>query len=303
MSDVSISLDAVSKEELVRILKATEEKYKKDKEQFEKEKAEMEMREKKLNEALIMHKETLDKVRFPGINKSELPSNSTIAETLGIDPAELDFFLEKHPEKYLLKIEGASSAQIQALKMNLKDAEVNLSGDSIVELMEEQNDIFWSQYTTSSSIDEKFMENMEKAKAAYLKMKEQYLVEKRYLADVSLIQDCRMSAYLHYRDAKDATNELTEKIPEKEVNPELVELRQQMDTMKQELSNLKKEKAEVETKEVEKVQEESQKALASIGEGEVKEEEVIEDQPEPAEEPTPTEEERPKRPGRPPKTR
>lgn len=296
MHMVEINEELLGLEDFKKIITNLQAKNKELEERYVKEKKDSEDRMKKLNETIQMHRETLDKVRFPGVNRDELPGNDIIASTLGIGQEELDFYLDKYPEKYLLRIEAAASTHIQALKTQLRDSEVDISGQSIIELLESLNETFFSKYKSEVDMDDDFIPALIEARSIFDKIWNQYPIHKRYLADISVIQDCRMSAYLHYRDKLDASNELTVKIEKEEESPDVAELKDAVASMRLELDKLKSEKKLKEDKEAEVLADKDQQELASIGSDEISEE--TSEEGEETEEKTEGSEEAPKR-GRP----
>lgn len=261
MTELDISL--LDKEQLADILKKLQQDVKEKNELLERTRKENDEKIQKLNDVLKSHQENIEKIRYPGIDKTKLPSNLDIAKVLRLDPDVLEMYYNKNPDKYLLSIEGTANAQLSYMQQKLKDAEVDISGKSIIEMFEESIEDFWNKYDGSpETIDKDFITTFKKVKDLTIGTKKQFVEYMGYLTDVTILQDVRLSGYFHYRDKLDPNSELIAPLPDKDEKSEVVtKLLQTVEELKKEIEDLKENKQNTAKAEASKIAEVEQKEL------------------------------------------
>ncbi len=277
--ETNIDLSLLPVKDLANLVASQQRKMKEMAEKEEVRFKELEAIKKRQENQIFEYREALNKTRFPGLKKADFPDNTLIAKTLSLDVEDLDHWLDVKPDKYLLRIEASASTMISALKAELSDGQVDVSGKSIIELMDLQQTNFWDKYLGSATIDEKYSENCEKTRTNFFTMKERFVIYCKSIAMVSLIQDCRMSAYLQYRERLEGSedSELIESVPVKK-DDQIEGLINKMEEMKKEIEALKtgKEKKSQQDEQVEL--EKEQLKLAAIGRDEVPQEPTEEEE-------------------------
>lgn len=236
-----IDIKDVSPEVVVTILEDYKKKVQKKEEELLKEQAEKEKLKKELENKQREAEALFDVGGTPVESVKDVKS---IAELAKVDPimAEyLQYLLEKNQaERFLNTIFARIRPQMEKLKEDLKNEQVDENGEVLITSIVDMKDNFFNKYNDETKIDEEFPKNLRETNGKFFKFMRMFERWQNYAVDMLNLGDCMVHSVLLARKSLVPSSSLVIEATEQESQKEINELKGKLDEYAKTVKSLEK---------------------------------------------------------------